>query len=277
MVKDWLGAQADNAMNSQRHEDHGHSRYPGSCKWLECHVDFVSWLSSPPSSDGMASIWLKGSPGAGKSHVCSKAIDSVAEIQDVCLYYFYRFDYQLSASDSQKNTADENKLRMSSLLIDQLLRQLWRDDPSVANRICQFIEIEQKNTKTLAEIVRILLKRSVAGEHAAPEQTGSSRPPRRKIFLLLDGLDETQGAFTGKDLLNVALDLFRGLEDHVCLRLWISSQDSLNLTSSLPNCTVINLDDQAESDVRDHLAREVPKAIDLNFGLIDHEVHGKPC
>lgn len=277
MVKDWLGAQADNAMNSQRHEDHGHSRYPGSCKWLECHVDFVSWMTTPPSSDGIASIWLKGSPGAGKSHVCSKAIDSVTKTQDVCLYYFYRFDYQLSASDSQGNTADENKLRMSSLLIDQLLRQLWRDDPSVANRICQFIETEQKNTKTLAEIVRILLKRSVAEGDAAPEQTGSSLPPRRKIYLLLDGLDETQGPFTGQDLLNVALDLFRGLEEDVCLRLWVSSQDSLNLTSSLPNCTVINLDDQAESDVRDHLAREVPKTMDLNFGLIDHEVHGKPC
>lgn len=228
-------------------------------------------MTSPPCSDGTASIWLKGSPGSGKSHVCSKAIDSVAKTQDLYLYYFYRFDYQLSGSEPNGNTADENKLRMSSLLIDQLLRQLWRDDATVANRICQFIEIEEKNTKTLAEVVRILLKRT------SVEQTESSRSPRRKIYLLLDGLDETQGPFTGQDLLNVARDLFDGLEEDVYLRLWVSSQDSLNLTSSLPKCTVINLDDQAESDVRDHLAREVPKTMDLNFGLIDHKVHGKPC
>lgn len=264
MVRKWLGAQADNDMNSQRHQDHGHSRYPGSCEWLDSHADFLDWVERPPSSDGMASIWLKGSPGAGKSLVCSKAIDSVARTQDVHLYYFYRFDYQLAASEPRGNAAKENKLRMSSLLIDQLLRQLWRDDPSVATCICQFIEIEAKNTKTLAEVVHILLKKS-------------SQSPRRKIYLLLDGLDDAQGPFTGQDLLNVALELFRGLEDDICLRLWVSSQDSLNLTSSLPKCTVINLDDQAESDVRDHLAREVPKTMDLNFGLIDHKVNGKPC
>lgn len=237
MVKAWLGAQADNDMNSQRHQDHGHSRYPGSCEWLESHAEFVDWMNSPPCSDGTASIWLKGSPGSGKSHICSKAIDSVSKTQDVYLYYFYRFDYQLSTSDPQGNTAHENKLRMSSLLIDQLLRQLWRDDPTVANRICQFIEIEERNTKTLAEVVQILLKRS------SVEQNESPRSPRRRIYLLLDGLDETQGPFTGQDLLNVARDLFLGLEEDVCLRLWVSSQDNLNLTSSLPKCTVINLDD----------------------------------
>lgn len=195
----------------------------------------------------------------------------MAKTKDVYLYYFYRFDYQLSPSEPHANTAYENKIRMSSLLIDQLLRQLWRDDPTIANRICQFIEIEERNTKTLAEVVQILLKRS------SVEQAESSRSPRRKIYLLLDGLDETQGPFTGQDLLNVARDLFLGLEEYVCLRLWVSSQDNLNLTSSLPKCTVINLDDQAESDVRDHLAREVPKTMDLNFGLIDHKVHGKRC
>ncbi|KAK7722769.1 hypothetical protein SLS63_009164 [Diaporthe eres] len=115
--------------------------------------------------------------GSGKSHICSKAIDSVSKTQDVYLYYFYRFDYQLSTSEPNGNTANENKLRMSSLLIDQLLRQLWRDDPTVANRICQFIEIEEKNTKTLAEVVQILLKRS------SVEQTESSRFPRQEDFL----------------------------------------------------------------------------------------------
>lgn len=228
-------------------------------------------MKSPPCSNGTASIWLKGSPGSGKSHVCSKAIDSVAKTQDVYLYYFYRFDYQLSTSEPHGNIGYENKLRMSSLLIDQLLRQLWRDDPTIANRICQFIEIEEKNTKTLTEVVHILLKKpSVA-------QNDSSRSPRRKIYILLDGLDETQGPFTGQDLLNVARDLFHGLEEDVCLRVWVSSQDNLNLTSSLPKCTVINLDGQAESDVRDHLAREVPRTMDMNFGLIDHKVDGKPC
>lgn len=264
MVRKWLGAQADNDMNSQRHQDHGHSRYPGSCEWLDSHADFLNWVEKSPSSDEIASIWLKGSPGAGKSHVCSKAIDSVAKTEDVYLYYFYRFDCQLAPSEPQGNAANVNKLRMSSLLLDQLLRQLWRDDPSVATSICQFIEIEEKNTKTLAEVVHILLKKC-------------SGSPRRKIYLLLDGLDETQGSFTGQDLLSVARDLFRGLEEDICLRLWVSSQDSLNLTRSLPNCTVINLDDHAESDVRDHLAREVPKTMDLNFGLIDHKVNGKPC
>lgn len=146
LIKAWLGAQVDNDMNSQRHQDHGHSRYPGSCEWLLSNTEFIAWVEDAPSSDKMAGIWLKGSPGAGKSHVCSKAIDRVAKSQDLCLYYFYRFDYQLSTLDKHGKMADESRLRMSSLLIDQLLRQLLRDDPSIANRIWKFVEVEEKNT-----------------------------------------------------------------------------------------------------------------------------------
>lgn len=277
MVRAWLGVQADNDMNSQRHQDHVRTRYPESCEWLDSHTYFSHWINSPPSSDKVAGIWLKGSPGAGKSHLCSKAIETVAKTQHVCLYYFYSFDYQFSMSTTPKSAADESKLRMASLLIDQLLRILWKEDPSVANRIWNFIEVEAKNTKTLAQVVQILLKKPPQEGSTMPQQDRGSPSPRRKIYLLLDGLNETQGSFTGQDLLNVALDLFRGLEDEVCLRLWVSSQDNTGISRSLSECAVINLDDLAESDVRDHLAREVPKTMDTNFGLIDHEVHGKPC
>lgn len=276
MIKAWLGAQADNDMNSQRHQDHSRLRYPESCKWLNSHVDFTNWMNNPPS-DKMAGIWLKGSPGAGKSHMCSMAIDTVAKTQDLYLYYFYSFDYQFHTSTAPGNTADESKLRLSSLLIDQLLRLLWKEDPSVTNRIWQFIEIEEKNTKTLAQVVQILLKNTTQEEITAPEKDKSPPRSRRKIYLLLDGLNETQGPFTGKDLLDVAMNLFSSVEEEVCLRLWVSSQDNMGISKSLSDCTVINLDDQAESDVREHLAREVPKTIDINFGDVDHQVHGKQC
>lgn len=123
----------------------------------------------------------------------------------------------------------------------------------------------------------MLLDKSPPGEIAATAQTMSSTPLRRKIYLLLDGLDETQGLFTGQDVLSVALNLFEGLEAQVSVRLWVSSQDNIDLSKRLRECAVINLDDQAESDVRDHLAREVPKIMDPGSDFAALEVCGKPC
>lgn len=267
-VKAWLGPQPDNDMNSQRHEDNRNSRYPGSCEWLASHRDFMSWVASP-SSEKMKSIWLKGTPGAGKSHVCSKAIDHVADSQELCLYYFYRFDYQFSP--------EENKLLMSSRLIDQLFRQVWRDDPAVVGRIRQFIEVSEKNTTALAQVAQMLLKPSNQEEVSQPEQASNSVPPRRKIYLLLDGLDETQGPVIGRDVLKAALSLFDGLEEEVCLRLWVSSQDSMDLSNYLLQCAVINLDDHAEPDVRNHLARVVPNIMAESPEFTEFEVNGQPC
>ncbi|KAI3395885.1 hypothetical protein diail_670 [Diaporthe ilicicola] len=267
LIRAWLGAQADNDMNSQRHQDHACSRFPGSCEWLDLHVDFVNWVESPPYSNKMEGIWLQGSPGAGKSYVCSKAIDRVAMSQNVYLYYFYRFDNQFSTYAQHGRTTDESKLQMSSLLTDQLLRQLCRDDVSIANHIYQSIEVEEKNTKTLARVVQMLLKKPQPEGSTAPRESRTAPSLRRKIYLLLDGLDEAQGSFTGRNLLNVALDLFRDLQDEVCLRFWVSSQDNMELSKSLLDCAVINFDDQAEAAVRDHIARVVPKTIDLNFDL----------
>lgn len=270
LVKAWIGAQAPNDMNSQRHEDHAHSRYPGSCEWLASHPDFVSWVERPPS-DRVNHLWLKGSPGAGKSHVCSKAIDHVVNTQELCLYYFYRFDYQFET--------DEIKLQISSLLIDQLFRQVWRDDPTIAGRICQFTETQEKNTTTLAQIGQMLLKTSKPEGSPDPTRPSSLYTSRRKLYVLLDGLDEVQGPFTGDDVLKLALSLFNGLEEEVCLRLWVSSRDSTDLSRSLPlaKCTMINLDDHAEPDVRNHLAREVTKIMDLSPELTAFEIRGKSC
>lgn len=267
-VKAWLGPQPDNDMNSQRHEDNRNSRYPGSCEWLDSHPDFMSWVASPPS-EKMKSIWLKGTPGAGKSHVCSKAIDHVADSQELCLYYFYRFDYHF--------TPEENKILMSSRLIDQLFRQVWRDDPAVAGRVRQFIEVSEKNTAALAQVAQMLLKPPISEEGSEPEQTSKSVPSSRKIYLLLDGLDETQGPIIGRDVLKAALSLFDGLEQDVCLRLWVSSQDSMDLSNYLLQCAVINLDDHAEPDVRNHLARAVPNIMAESPEFTDFEVDGKPC
>lgn len=268
LVKAWLGAQSDNDMNSQRHEDHGHSRFPGSCEWLVSHPDFLNWVESPPS-DTSNIIWLKGSPGAGKSHVCSKAIDHVAHTDELYLYYFYRFDYQFME--------DEGKLLMSTILIEQLFRQVCRDDPTIASRIYQFTEAEEKNTTTLARIAEMLLKSATPEINSFSAVTSPSPASRRKVYLLLDGLDETRGLFTGQTALKVASSLFRGIEEEVCLRLWVSSRDSMDLSRDLLQCAVINLDDHAEHDVRNHLAREVPNIMDLSPEFTGFEVDGNPC
>ncbi|KAF4854576.1 hypothetical protein CGCSCA2_v009577 [Colletotrichum siamense] len=156
----WLASQDDNNINSQLHERNLAARKDGSGGWLLDQANFQSWLMTKENGP-QTNIWLRGSPGVGKSFLCSTAIEHVSKnLQEICLYYFYRFDDQPEAGSSPGVGA-------AALLVDQLLRHFWQRDQRIA---------------TL--------------EHGT---TPKSEPV--SVYLFLDGLDEIKDPHAAVDIL----------------------------------------------------------------------------
>lgn len=108
-------------MNSQLHEGHLSSRHAGSGRALLAHPTLQAWVATEEMGE-QSNLWLRGSPGAGKSFLCSAAIDYVSRTpQAICLHYFYRFDDQ-SGTGSGGEEGQGAAVRTAALLIHQLLR-----------------------------------------------------------------------------------------------------------------------------------------------------------
>jgi hypothetical protein len=258
-------------MNSQLHQRNLSAQHSGSGEWLLSHGTFQNWSNASEDASEkeiQSKLWVKGSPGAGKSVLCSAAINHVTNrLQGVCLYYFYRFDDQ---SDAGIGVDDPGySVRAAALLVDQLFRYFWRQDRRIAGPVGAFIETVEKNTTTLAEVVRLILK---YGHQHSQEQGARSAAEPIILYLFLDGLDENRNPRAANEILR----LLHGLENEtpIMRKLWISSRDTNVLRQDLDQCTVINIDDHAEADVKDYLTKVVPK---FNIGTErDCEINGKP-
>ncbi len=265
-IRTWLGAQADNDMNSNHHQRHLLARHSGSGEWLFAHAIFQNWLRSN-TKDIQAKLWLKGSPGAGKSFICSAAIDHVTNTsQEICLYYFYRFDDQSGGAGDE---AGGRGVRAAALLVDQLFRHFWRQDRGIAAPVGAYIEATERNITTLAEVIRVILKR---GLECSNNQEARPATDRTSIYLFLDGLDENKDPQAADEILR----LFHGLEDEfpVTRKLWVSSRDTNVLRQRLDPCPVINVDTHAKADVEDFLIRAMPFNSGAEGG---RKMDGKPC
>ncbi|KAK4223080.1 hypothetical protein QBC38DRAFT_539242 [Podospora fimiseda] len=245
-VRSWLAAEEDNNMNRQRHELNGLTRHPGSGEWLLGHSAFNNWMRAD-AQDRQQGLWVKGSPGVGKSFLCSMGIDYVMKLNEFCLYYFHRFDDQ-DGTDAADRESGHLAVRVTAILVDQLCRHLYNKDRTIITDVAHYLETEERTMSTLAEIVRRFI------QQWTDKQAGGVKSI---IHLFLDGLDETRDDDTTKNILHI----FQSLQQHfpVLVRVWVSSRDKPGLKQLLGHFLQIDIDQYTKADVQAYLETKVPK------------------
>jgi hypothetical protein len=256
-----LDAKAENDMNKQLHESNLLNRYSGSCEWLLSNSEFKHWCADG-GDDKQRILWLKGSPGAGKSIACSSAIDHIMQNQNLCLYHFCRFDDQ---SDSRSRREQASGIRTAALLVDQLFRHFWISDRQIVKHINNYIETVDRDMNSLREVIRIILKHK---NGQADEKEPETKSEAIKVFMLLDGPDEDENSVDIKKLKTLFDSL--GPDSNISVRLWVSSRDRNTVRQQLGICQIINLDKYSEKDVNSYLTRSIPKL------EIEHKIEKKP-
>jgi len=232
----WLDAQADNDMNSQIHERNLMTREEGSCKWLLTHPTFHDWLNAEgeviPSK-----LWLRGPPGIGKSFLCSTAIEHVSHsLNCITLYHLCRFDDQFGSGAGVDDPS--SGVRAASLLIHQLFRHFWQQDRQIVMPMSSYIKTVNKTMSSLAEATRLIIRH---GYEYAQEKSTSSHAESLRLFLFLDGLDETGDANAGAKVLQLFDSLDKELP--VIQKTWISSREKYVLNQLLKGWSFIRGDD----------------------------------
>ncbi|KAF3801959.1 hypothetical protein GCG54_00015182 [Colletotrichum gloeosporioides] len=280
-VIDWLEAKSDNNLNSQIHERNLSLRDVGSGSWLVQQATFQNWLLSTNESESKSKIWLTGSPGAGKSTLCSTAIEYVSTtLRGVCFYYFHRFDDQYESGDrnrvkaatalfDQSESGHRSGVKAAAALVDQLFRYFYRKDERMATYVSNYVKTEEKNLASLAETARLIIKYAYGSDK---EDGGLTAADQFAIHYFLDGVDEEKGADAAKTI----IELLHGLDEAVPVvqKIWVSSRRTNILARCLTDYTVINLDEHGRSDVESFLIRRVPE-LDESW-LRAETVEGKP-
>ncbi|KAF5502847.1 hypothetical protein CGCA056_v014210 [Colletotrichum aenigma] len=246
-VRGWLSSQEDNNANSQLHERNLKAREQGSGEWLFSHNDFQNWLTTKRKGS-QTNLWLRGSPGVGKSYLCSTAIEHVSkQLGEICLYYFYRFD-------DQPETGSSDGIRAAALLVDQLFRHFWKQDQRIAAHVNDYIKTTEKNMTSLAETARLIIKQ---GNQFSQEKGIAPQANSPSVYLFLDGLDENKHSHAAEDILK----LFESVDEEpsILRKTWISSRETNVLNIHLRQWPMVNVDKHAEVDVKDFLTRMVPK------------------
>lgn len=252
-------------MNSQLHARNLSRRHPGSDEPLLQHPGFQRWLAG-----GAYNLWLRGSPGTGKSFFCSTAIPYALDIkpQSVVLQHFCRFDDQSSPESSGEDTG---AVRVAALLVHQLFRYFWRRNRRISVPVRDYIDVAERTTAHLAELTRLILRH---GCQLSSTAAGPSDGNPQCLFIFIDGLDEGSGK--GNKGIDRILGVFQDLETELPLgcKIRVSSRETFPLRQYMDGWPSITADDMSEVSVGSFLNAAVP---DLGKQLeVGREIKGKP-
>jgi len=229
----WLkcGSSELNQSNHRRHDWRLKKRSPGTCSWLLSHQTFKDWIDSESDTP---TLWLKASPGVGKSIICAYAVQEVAQSSTpACsVYQYYTFDDVFTA------------LQVYRAIAEQLATLLWIELEDMPEEIHAFTlrSSECKQEQDAKDLIRMLLARL---------------PP---TYLFLDGLDEECDDGRRLDELWGTLKFFIGLteDENLNFRLWCSSQDRKDLYPILENFSVIEVNkDIIGNDIEHYLSTSI--------------------
>ena len=233
MLKDWLGGTHES--NFRQYDHLREKRYPGSCQWLFHHEQFASWWAgrAQPSI-----LWVQGQPGAGKSVLCSAAIEEAkrSPSEMAAAFLFLRL------------TQNAEPI--------QLLRSLCRQFPH------HFLQ-RQRHDQDIPELFYAVLRTDrddYANVKRMFEQLVEQLAP---VYIFLDGLNEVEGDI--QDILKSLIDMVSIYK----LRLWCSSQYTLEIKRALGKYheLVVTAADTQE-DIELYLSKKVPQLVtegDLDF------------
>ena len=233
-IRKWI--QGNNHMNYVEHARNKERRYEGTCEWLFKSEKFRRWLAD--DVDAIPALWLHGKAGAGKSTLCSVAIEYVQEKkQRSAVFFFLNFKSQPSRL--------------------QLLKDL----------ACQLLDVLAKQVRRSTRTLRLFLKFSGDEFPYVESMVQELLSLVSPVFIFIDGLNEVGGLglVTGRsDAQNEiqAVDSFLKFlmgEAHNAekkVRLWCSSQYAEPATAWMEGFSLLPVDEDAVSDDVNNFIRD---------------------
>ena len=232
-LKDWLGGTHESS--SQQYDHFKAKKHPGSCQWLLRHKLFASWWVGRihPSV-----LWVQGQPGAGKSVLCSAAIEEAKKSSSkmAAAFTFLRLARKAGSIQLLRD--------LSVQLLHQLFQRKWHDQHILES----LYAVLSTDGDVLANVKVVF------------EQLVKHLPP---VYIFLDGLNEIEGEF--EDVLKFLI----GMASGDTLRLWCSSQYTPEVNRLLKGqnqilVTASDTQDDIESYLTESIARHVTEG-DMEF------------
>ncbi|KKK13576.1 hypothetical protein AOCH_001026, partial [Aspergillus ochraceoroseus] len=164
-VKEWLSVRGTFQdileANHRRHDSNRANHIPGTSEWIFQTTEFQEWTAE---TSKFPILWMSGDPGAGKSMLCSRAIQYVQDTDPsaATAFHFFRFDQENSAIDL---------LRVMAGQVLENVRQSTKDVPDSVLRATEALNASVRNVMSMMSAI-----------------TSCSVLPR--TYLFIDGLDE---------------------------------------------------------------------------------------
>ena len=214
--------------NLKRHEDYQEERFKNTCDWLLDELEFIEWLNG---NSNLSVLWLKGSPGSGKSMLCSRAIAHIDSIES----------FPVSAFHFSQPSRQWTVLQTTKSIANQLFERYWSKHDSVPEHLYAAILKNRDEPKNVRDFLKLLVKEfSVA-------------------YIFIDGLDEDDPngrAPEAVNMINILLDLANSCGNSI--RIWFSSQDKHQIREELHKFPTIDVQNQVNKDVDNYLSQAVP-------------------
>lgn len=253
-VWSWIGVQAgadgqllsshSMTWNIDDHESALQSRHPKTLSWLHDERNFQRWASrSDVGADNPKVLWLNGPEGAGKSVVCSYAIETIStQSPRPATPYLYL-----------KLGMERNKCQMAQILASQLLGHVLREQGGVEVEVLSLVKHNSLVTQNLQDLIRLLVTQCSS------------------VYFFVDGLNEialpraapSEGRKGELDRLTnnlkSTIDFLAKMtnDETTHVRLWCSSQNTQPVLDWMQElrATELNLDTASvHSDVLTYLA-----------------------
>ena len=220
-LKDWLGGTHESS--SQQYDHFKAKKHPGSCQWLLRHKQFTSWWYGRihPSV-----LWVLGQPGAGKSVLCSAAIEEAkrSPSEMAAAFTFLRLARKAGSIQLLRD--------LSVQLLHQLFQRKWHDQ-HISDSLYAVLRTDGDVLANVKKMFEQMVK------HLNP------------VYIFLDGLNEVEGEFED------ALKFLMGMASSDTLRLWCSSQYTPDVNRLLEgqNQLLITASD-TQDDIESYLSED---------------------
>ncbi|CAG8959830.1 hypothetical protein HYFRA_00001738 [Hymenoscyphus fraxineus] len=234
-VLEWLEASSSLSAsmrdrNDRRQDSNVSSRGEGTCAWLDTNQKIEDWRNQTTHSP---CIWLQGGEGTGKSILCAYVIERIPILDPEAstIYLYYTFDEEFSA------------LSVYRCLTEQLVHRVWARKRDIPEDIHSFTQ--QSTVGSRSADVKLLFKMLL-------EELATT-------YIFLDGLDEQDIDGRWQDVKEV-LHFLTDITATGSSRLWISSQNRVNVKRTLGNMSTLQMTQQLNGgDIRLHLSERMSK------------------
>ena len=176
-------------------------------------------------------IWVRGGPGAGKSTLCSHAIQHVERLENftTTAFHFFQANTQWTALQTTKNLAS------------QLFEEYWKQKHAIPKHIYEATLKSSSDPQNIEEFIKTLIK---------------DFPLTHIFFDSLDVENEKTRWPDAANIISIVLDLMKDASNSV--KIWFSSQNKHQIREKLQQFPTITMQDQTDRDVNAYLSEVVP-------------------